>query len=368
MVVNLLDEAHVGRNHAFADLVAGEVLAVVLVHERPIDRVRVLALHAGPHRGHDVITGVHGVVGIGGNVGPVGLDVAQVQAPAPAAGGLLEKFDGPVGGERGLRMRLGDSRRQAGVAHVPAAHAAPVLVDGAVRVQFPRVVPGVALAPQVVVVAQTRREDGIGVDSFQLLERLKAAAHERSSDSARRIHSQAGKPGFGAAHVRLADEHRRDVHFSHVVAEGQFTQLEGAPVRHHAVGGHVAPGVDAGPGRPAQRRLAVGAGEPDPAGREPVDVRCLQVRMAVAGQVVPPELVAHDEQDVGVVFQVLLRCGRVDRPVGRAGGQLPYRVCGLCRPRWAHRKIRNVRVVLLVCTRTVKVYAECMFVSTKMAF
>ena len=194
-------------------------------------------------------------------------------------------------------------RRPAGVAHVPAAHAPPVLPGGAVRVQLPGVVASVAPAAQVVVVAQAGRKDGIGVEALQLLEGLEAAVDDRPPGAAVRVHPEAGQRGPGAAHLHLADQHRGEAEVPHVVAQGQLPELERVLVGHRAVRGHVAAGVDARPGRPAQRRLAVGAGEPDPAGGEPVDVRGLQVRMAVAGQVVPPELVEHDEQDVGRVFQ-----------------------------------------------------------------
>ena len=196
-----------------------------------------------------------------------------------------------------------------GVAHVPAAHAASVLAGGAVRVQLPRIASAIALGAQVLVVTQSRREHGIGIEPFELLERLEAAADDRPADFAIEIHAQAGKRRLGAAHLHLADQHRRDAEVPHVVPQGQLSQLEGVFVRRCTVRGHVAPGEDAGTGWPAQRRLAVGAGESNPAGGKPVDVRCLQVRMAVAGQVVPPELVAHDEQDVGLVFQRRLRRG-----------------------------------------------------------
>ena len=103
VVVDLPDEAHVGRNHALADLVAREVLAVVLLHEGPIDRMRVLPFAGRSYRRHDVIAGVESVVGIRGKIGPVRLDIAQVKAPALVVRGLLQEFDRPVGGERGLR-------------------------------------------------------------------------------------------------------------------------------------------------------------------------------------------------------------------------------------------------------------------------
>ena len=284
--------------------------------------MRVLALAVGAHRRHHVIAGVERVVGGGGKIGPVRLDVAQVQAPAPVVRGLLDELDGPVGGERGLRMRFRHPRRPAGVSHAPAAHAPPVLPGGAVRVQLPGIVTGVALAAQVVVVSQAGREDGIGVEPLQLLERLEAAVDDRPADAGVRVHPEAGQRGTGAGHLHLADQHRRETEIPHVVSQGQLPRLERVLVGHRAVRGHVAAGVDAGPGRTAQRRLAVGAGEPHPAGGEPVDVRGLQVRVAVAGQVVPPELVAHDEQDVGVVLQRRLQGGELlRRPDPKAGAR-----------------------------------------------
>ncbi len=60
-----------------------------------------------------------------------------------------------------------------------------------------------------------------------------------------------------------------------------------------------APGVEAEAGGRAGRRTGVGVREPHTLAREAVQVRGLDVRRAVDGQIGPAEVVAEDEEDVG---------------------------------------------------------------------
>ena len=72
----------------------------------------------------------------------------------------------------------------------------------------------------------------------------------------------------------------------------------GSPVPCRSVAEHVTAGQERHARRAAERRLHEGLLEVHPPRGESVDVGRLQVRMSVAGQVVPAKLVAHDEQNV----------------------------------------------------------------------
>ncbi len=52
------------------------------------------------------------------------------------------------------------------------------------------------------------------------------------------------------------------------------------------------------PRRRTHRRVGVEVGQPDPFAREPVEVRGLDIRRAVAAKIAIPEIVGHDEHDV----------------------------------------------------------------------
>jgi hypothetical protein len=98
--------------------------------------------------------------------------------------------------------------------------------------------------------------------------------------------------------MRLADQHGAHAKLGKVIAQSRFVdpQREAVPVR--AVRAHVAPGVKAHPRRPADRRLHIGTIEAHAARCQRVDVRRLQMRMTVAAEVIEPQLIAHDEEDI----------------------------------------------------------------------
>ena len=83
-----------------------------------------------------------------------------------------------------------------------------------------------------------------------------------------------------------------------VVAQGHLADPQRKAVPLRAVARDVAPGVEAHPARPADRRLHVGVGEPHAHRRHAVEIGRVQMRMAGAAQIVEPQLVIHDEQDV----------------------------------------------------------------------
>ena len=89
-----------------------------------------------------------------------------------------------------------------------------------------------------------------------------------------------------------------DAERTQIVAERHLADLQRNAVPGRAVRLHVAAGVEAHARGAAHRRLHVGAREAHAPRRERIDVGCVQLGMAVAGQVVPAQLVAHDEEDV----------------------------------------------------------------------
>jgi hypothetical protein len=96
-------------------------------------------------------------------------------------------------------------------------------------------------------------------------------------------------------HVCLADKHGAHAQRAEMIAQGRLVDAQWEPVPVRPMRAHVPPGVEAHPRRPADRRLHIGAVEPHAACRERVDVRGLQMRVAVAAEVIEPQLVARDE-------------------------------------------------------------------------
>ncbi len=76
--------------------------------------------------------------------------------------------------------------------------------------------------------------------------------------------------------------------------------VEWRPVEHRPVVHQVQAGVEAGPARPARRRLGEMAPERDPAGGQAVEVRRAHDGMSGRAEAVAPPLVSGDEQDIQV--------------------------------------------------------------------
>jgi hypothetical protein len=81
----------------------------------------------------------------------------------------------------------------------------------------------------------------------------------------------------------------------------------------HAAAGRPAPGEKAGPGGRANRGGRVGVGEAHAFAGQPIDVRRADVRVAVAGEIAPAEIVDQEEDEVD-------RRGRCGGGGRRAGG------------------------------------------------
>ena len=84
LVVDLLDQAHIGRDDFFARLVARHVAGIAHVHIGGEHRMRVGAFLLRADRRLHVLRPVHAGVGLRRDIGPMRLDVGQMQAPRPA--------------------------------------------------------------------------------------------------------------------------------------------------------------------------------------------------------------------------------------------------------------------------------------------
>ncbi|CUI26918.1 Uncharacterised protein [Achromobacter xylosoxidans] len=147
VVVELADQALVGRAHHAHALVGREADAFLVLAIGRHHRMRAgQFLAVAPHR-QALVGRVALVVGRRRHVGPVRLDVAQVQHPGLAAA-LLHEAQRLVGHVGGFGVRLGHARRQVRVAHVPAADHLAARVDPGDDVVGPGIGAVVALAAQ----------------------------------------------------------------------------------------------------------------------------------------------------------------------------------------------------------------------------
>ena len=296
LVVDLGDEPHVGGDHPLADLVAAEHLREAVLVVRGEHRVRVLALGLAPHRGQDVVPAVQVVVRGGDDVRPVRLDVAQVQAPRRVAR-LLDELDGAGRRVGGLAVRLLDAGRPVRVLHQPPGKDLPVVSLRGVGPLLPGVGPVVAEPPEVLLVVAWLLTHA-RMEAVEPVPDVESALGDARAHHALGVEAEPRHPLEVGLHVGLPAEHGLHPEGTQVVPEGHLADPERNAVPDRAVAADVAPGVEAHPARPADRRLHVGAIETHPARGERVDVRGADRRVPVAAEVVEPKLVRHDEQHV----------------------------------------------------------------------
>ena len=121
LVVDLLDQPHIGRDDLFARLVARHVPRVAHVHIGREYRMRFLPFLLRADRRLHVGGAVHAGVGFGCDIGPVRFDVGQMQAPRPAVllrlGDKIHRAAGHVGR---LGMLFRNSRGLVGMDQQPA--------------------------------------------------------------------------------------------------------------------------------------------------------------------------------------------------------------------------------------------------------
>ena len=297
MVVDLLDQPHIGGDDRAADLVAGEAPAVLMGHEGGMDRMRVPALVLVPVRGDDGIGAVEAVIGRGRDIGPVRLDVGEMEAPGLLAL-LADELHRPPGHVGRLGMLGLHARRQRGVAQIPAGELFPVGPLGRVGEIVPGVGAVVAALPQPAVIGKVRIDADVGMQPVVPLIRLEAAFRKQHAGIACRVDAEPLHALPVGGHMRLADQRRAQSERTQPVAEREFAHRQRHVVPGGAVAEHVAPGIEGHPRRAADRRLAIGAGEARSFRCQPVQMRRLQRRMPVAGEIIPAKLVCHDEEDI----------------------------------------------------------------------
>ena len=297
VVVELLDEAHVGGNDALAHLVAAEGLAglggLVAAHHG----VRVAALGLPANGGLHVLRAVHRVVGRRGHIGPVRLDVAQVQQPGHIAG-RAQEVDGAVGEVGRLAVRLGHAGRAVGPAQLPAGKDFAVVAQGRIGVVVPGVRTVVALRAQPVVVAHAAALEAGGQDAVEALPGLEAAFHGQLTGALRDVHAQALRALEIGLHVGLAQHAAAHAAGPQVVAQRLHAHRQRHEVPCRAVAADVAPGVGGHARSAAHRPLHEGACEAHASRGQGVQVRGVQLGMAGLGQVIPAQLIGHDEKHV----------------------------------------------------------------------
>ena len=157
LVVDLLDQAHIGRNDFFARLVARHVAGIAHVHIGGEHRMRVGALLLRADHRLDVLRPIHAGVGLRRDIGPVRLDVGQMQAPWPSVvlGFRNELHRAPRHVGR-LGMLVRHARGLVGVHQQPAVLQAPVLGRAGIGPVLPRVRRVVAVLAQIIVVGRPR--------------------------------------------------------------------------------------------------------------------------------------------------------------------------------------------------------------------
>ena len=211
------------------------------------------------------------------------------------------------------------SRTRAGflrMAHRPARGQGVAFAVGGVGPIVPRILAVIALVVEIAVVARPPRRIAQAVRAHAVqtvvaLVGLKAAFGDSHADDRIRIDAEPRHALDVGLHVGLADQRRAHAERAQIIAHGHLADLERETVPRRAMRLHIAARIGAHARGAADRRLHIGAGETHAARRQRIDVRGFEPRMAVAGQIVPAQLVAHDEKDIFGFFRHEARRSRV---------------------------------------------------------
>ena len=161
LVVDLLDQAHIGRDHFLARLVARHVAGVAHVHVGGEHRMRILAFVFRAHRRDHVIGAIHAGIGLGRDIGPVRLDVGQMQAPRPAVGlGLADEVHRAARHVGRLGMLFRHARGLVGVHQQPAVLQRAVVIRAGIGPMLPGVGRLKSLLAQILVYFGRGRPSG----------------------------------------------------------------------------------------------------------------------------------------------------------------------------------------------------------------
>ena len=127
LIVALLDQTHVGRDHLLAYVVALKRRRDAVGHIGAEDRVRHVTLNLVARWGRDVVGPVHIVIRRWHDIGPMRFDIADVSAPRRF--GLVDKLDGSLRQPGGLAVFLADVGGLVGIVEHPARRLVTIRVN-----------------------------------------------------------------------------------------------------------------------------------------------------------------------------------------------------------------------------------------------
>ncbi len=155
LVVDLRDQPHIGRNDLLARLVARHVARVVHVHIGGEHRMRLLAFLLRADRRFDIARAIHAGIGFRRDIGPVRLDIGQVQAPwSPVSFRLRDEIHRAARHIRCLGILLGDAGGLVGVNQKPAVLQAAIVRGAGIGPLLPGIVRLISAFAQVSVIAR----------------------------------------------------------------------------------------------------------------------------------------------------------------------------------------------------------------------
>ncbi len=302
LIVALLDQAHVGFQHLFADVIARERPADRCHHETLEDGVSVVEFLLAPDCGKEVVRPVHVVIRRRHDIGPMRLDIGQVAAPGLIAF-FFDEFHCAPGQVGRFAVLFGDVGRFVRVLQEPSGQNIAVVVDPGIGIVVPGIVAVIAFAAEIFVVLERTARIVETFRTFRThavvaLVDVEAAFGDAGADGAVGFQAEAAHAFRIRGHVGLADQPATHAVVTQIVAHGPLADFQRHHVPGRAMAVHVAAGVGGHARRAAQRRLDIGTVEPNAPLRQPVDIRCLQMRMTITTQIIPAQLVEHDEQNV----------------------------------------------------------------------
>ena len=173
---------------------------------------------------------------------------------------------------------------------------------------MPRVAAVVAVITQVLGVgrglALILEQRAVGIDAVVTQIRVEANLIERLGLGTVGVYLQALQGLKVRRGVGLAHQGGADAVGAQVVTDCQFFERQRHCIPRHLMAADIAPGVGRHARRAADGALCIGPTETHAGGGQAVDIRRMQMGMAVAGQVVSAQLVAHDVEHVAHGFGV----------------------------------------------------------------
>ena len=95
--------------------------------------------------------------------------------------------------------------------------------------------------------------------------------------------------------MRLADEPAIHARLAQMIAQRVLTDPQRKIVPGRAMARYIAAGVEAHAAGTANRRLHISVGKAHTHRRNPIEIRCLQMRMTSTAQIIEPQLVIHNK-------------------------------------------------------------------------